>query len=306
MGLPARPTIEMNRWQEDWSVLADPSLRTEPFDDLKYIPLSPDDPQSYVSLGLDLRERFESLNAATFGVGGIPVQNYVLDREYIHADIRPNQNWQIFIQLQDDYAPGKSIITPVDRDPLDLAQGFIAYTGDLAGGEVKVRVGRQEMAFDLQRFVSIRDGPNVRQAYDAAWFDWEKDPWRIISFWSEPVIYVPQGVFNDYSNGQFQFGGFRVERRDVRTGTPQCLLCALRSRQFAFSLCQRPRTARHLRCALCRRLRRMGLGPRVNGPDRKRRRQNGPRLGAGNTGRLHIRRCKLAPPSGASGRRGVG
>jgi len=35
MGLPARPTIGMNRWQEDWSVLADPSLRTEPFDHLK-------------------------------------------------------------------------------------------------------------------------------------------------------------------------------------------------------------------------------------------------------------------------------
>ena len=218
MGLPARPTIGMNRWQEDWSVLADPSLRTEPFDNLKYIPLSPDDPKSYVSFGLDLRERFESLNAATFGVGGIPVQNYVLDREYIHADIRPNQNWQIFIQLQDDYAPGKSIITPVDRDPLDLAQGFVTYSGDLADGEVKVRVGRQEMAFDLQRFVSIRDGPNVRQAYDAAWLDWEKDPWRIISFWSEPVVYIPQGVFNDYSNGHFQYGGFRVERRDVGPG----------------------------------------------------------------------------------------
>ena len=96
MGLPARPTIGMNRWQEDWSVLADPRLRTEPFDNLKYIPLSPDDPQSYVSLGLSLRERFETLNAASFGVGGLPVQNYVLDREYIHADIRPNQNWQIF------------------------------------------------------------------------------------------------------------------------------------------------------------------------------------------------------------------
>ena len=96
MGLPARPTIGMNRWQEDWSVLSDPSLRTEPVDYLKYIPLSPDDPKTYVSFGLDLRERFESLKAATFGVGGIPAQNYLLDREYIHADIRPNQNWQIF------------------------------------------------------------------------------------------------------------------------------------------------------------------------------------------------------------------
>ncbi len=218
MGLPARPTIGMDRYREDWSVLADPSLRTEPFDNLKYIPLSPDDPKSYVSLGLDLRERFESLNAATFGVGGIPVQNYVLDRELIHADIRPNQNWQIFIQLEDVYAPGKSIITSVDRDPLDLAQGFVAYTAGLADGEVKARIGRQEMAFDLQRFVSIRDGPNVRQAFDAAWLDWEKDPWRFISFWSHPVIYIDQGVFNDYSNGHFQFGGFRVERRNVGPG----------------------------------------------------------------------------------------
>jgi hypothetical protein len=218
MGLPARPTTGMNRWQEDWSVLADPSLRTQPFDNLKYIPLSADDPKSYVSFGLDMRERFESLNASTFGVGGIPVQNYVLDRRYIHADFRPNQNWQIFVQLQDDYPPGKFIITPADRDPLDLAQGFVTYTGNLADGEVKARIGRQEMAFDLQRFVSIRDGPNVRQAYDAAWFDWEKDPWRVISFWSHPVIYINHGVFNDYSNGQFQYGGFRIERRDVGPG----------------------------------------------------------------------------------------
>src|ERR1700758_620936 len=215
MGLPARPTIGMNRWQEDWSVLADPSLRTEPFDDLKYIPLSPDDPKSYVSFGIDLRERFESLNAATFGVGGIPVQNYVLDREYIHADIRPNRNWQIFIQLQNDYAPGKSIITPADRDPLDLAQGFVTYTGDLADGEVKARIGRQEMAFDLQRFVSIRDGPNVRQAYDAAWLDWEQQRWRFIGFWSMPVQYRNEHFFDDFSSEHFQYGGARIERQDV-------------------------------------------------------------------------------------------
>jgi hypothetical protein len=42
-----RPKIGLNRWQEDWSVLADPALRTEPLDDLKYIPLSSGDPNSY-------------------------------------------------------------------------------------------------------------------------------------------------------------------------------------------------------------------------------------------------------------------
>src|SRR3984957_10847850 len=33
---PARPAILFNRWQEDWSVLANPDVPKEPFDNLKY------------------------------------------------------------------------------------------------------------------------------------------------------------------------------------------------------------------------------------------------------------------------------
>src|SRR5471032_2430536 len=62
-----RPAIKSNRWQEDWSPLADEALKTEPFDSLKYISLSDTDPQRYASLGLTLRERFESNDASGFG-----------------------------------------------------------------------------------------------------------------------------------------------------------------------------------------------------------------------------------------------
>ena len=56
----ARPKINsFYRWLEDWSALADPNLRTQPLDRLKYIPLPFDDPKSYLSLGLTVRERFE-------------------------------------------------------------------------------------------------------------------------------------------------------------------------------------------------------------------------------------------------------
>src|SRR5262249_8129315 len=103
-------------------------------------------------------------------------------------------------------------------NPLDLRQAFVAYHDEFAGGEFKIRVGRQEMAFDLQRFVSIRDGPNVRQAYDAAWADWERAPWRLIAFWSRPVQYRHQHPFDDFSDWDFQYGGFRVERNDVGPG----------------------------------------------------------------------------------------
>ena len=76
-------------------------------------------------------------------------------------DVHPDKHWQVFVELEDVRAFWKKIITPVDENPLDLRQAFVAYTGGLGEGELKVRIGRQQMAFDLQRFVSIRDGPNV-------------------------------------------------------------------------------------------------------------------------------------------------
>jgi hypothetical protein len=202
-----------NRWQEDWSVLADPRVPHEAFDDLKYIPLSPDDPKTYLSLGADLRERFEANDAAGFGTGRNRSADYVISRLEAHADLRIASQVQVFVQLQSDFAPGKSMMTPVDRDRLDLEQAFITVTEPVGDGTLKVRLGRQQFAFDLQRFVSVRDGPNVRQSYDAAWADYENGPWRLIGFYSQPVQNRDLRAFDDYSSGRLTYGGVRVERK---------------------------------------------------------------------------------------------
>ena len=214
-----RPKVNLfYRWLEDWSALADPNLRTQPLDRLKYIPLPFDDPKSYVSLGLTVRERFELNDAALFGISGNKGDSYLLDRLQWHLDVRPNAHWQIFAELEDVRAPGKAVVTPVDENPLDLRLAFIAYVDSFWGGTLKARVGRQEMAFDLQRFVSVRDGPNVRQAYDAAWLDWEQREWRFIGFWSMPVQYRHEHFFDDFSSEHFQYGGVRAERKNVGPG----------------------------------------------------------------------------------------
>lgn len=77
---PKRPSIESNRREEDWSVLADPALKKEPLDWLKYLPLSADDPGTYISFGATLRERFESNHTPAFGIGGTVSDDYVLQR----------------------------------------------------------------------------------------------------------------------------------------------------------------------------------------------------------------------------------
>jgi len=209
---PVRPIPAMNRWQEDWSSLADPSLRTEPGDGWKYHPLAPLLPDGWLSLGLTLRERYEQNDAVNFGVNGAPREAYLLQRLQVHADLHLDSHWRLFTQLEDARAWAKDPVTPVDQNPLDLRLAFAEYVQHTAAGTLKARVGRQDFAFDLQRFVSSRDGPNVRQSFDAVWADWETADWRFIAFVSEPVQYLDSKPFDDHSNSAFRFHTVRVER----------------------------------------------------------------------------------------------
>ena len=206
----------MNRWQEDWSVLADPALRTAPLDALKYIPLSSEDPKTYLSLGGGLRERFETNNAPGFNTRPGQADSYVISRLEAHADLHAGPI-QVFVQLQSDFAPGKKIKSMVDSNRLDLEQGFIALTERIGDGTLKLRLGRQQFAFDLQRFVSVRDGPNVRQSYDAAWADYEIGPWRLIGYYTRPVVDRDDHPFDDASSNHNLFYGVRVERHVLGT-----------------------------------------------------------------------------------------
>lgn len=208
------PKILFNRWQEDWSVLSDSTLRAqEPFGSLKYIPLSPKDPFFYLSFGVNIRERYEGNSAQLFGTAHNDTMNYVISRTELHADFRLGKHVQLFTQMQSDFAPGKSKIAAVDQNRADLEQAFVVVTEKAGPGVLKARVGRQQFAFDLQRFVSVRDGPNVRQSYDAAWLDYETGPWRTIGFYSHPVQNQDKSAFDDYSNTRLTLGGFRVERK---------------------------------------------------------------------------------------------
>ncbi|RQV14235.1 alginate export family protein [Burkholderia cenocepacia] len=212
-----RPTVLFNRWQEDWSVLASPCVPHEPLDGLKYIPLG-HDPQSYLSLGVNLRERLETNDAPLFGIGAAQSDTYVIQRVEVHADAHLGPHWQFFAQLQDARAFGKNTVSPVDKNPLDLEQAFATYTGALGGGTVKFRVGRQEMAFDLQRFIAARDGPNVRLAFDAVWADYEYGKWRFIGYATQPVQNRDASDFDDESNRDLTFSGVRFERQSVGPG----------------------------------------------------------------------------------------
>ena len=213
----SRPTIAFYRWQEDWSVLSNPSISRQPGDAFKYILLSDNDPKRYLSFGLTVRERYVSVDPSLFGVNGGHRLDYFLHRLELHADAHLTDGTRVFIQLENALAPGLKRPSPVDANRLDLRLLFVDTQADIGDGLFKLRVGRQEMAFDLQRFISVRDGPNVRQAYDAVWADFERGGWRFSGFASQPVQYRNRSDFDDYSNRHLTFAGLRVQRQVTPT-----------------------------------------------------------------------------------------
>jgi len=210
---PTRPVVSFYRWQEDWSALANPNVNPESGDALKYIPLSSVDSKRYLSFGATLRERYEDNNAPMFGTAGNKANGYLLHRLELHADAHVTDDTRIFAQIENTLAPGLNTPNPAQVNKLDLRLLFADTQGTLGDGTYKLRIGRQEIAFDLQRFVSVRDGPNVRQAYDAIWADYEIRPWRFTAFDSHPVQYQNHTDFDDASNTHLTYGGGRIQRQ---------------------------------------------------------------------------------------------
>ncbi|HET6266916.1 MAG TPA: alginate export family protein, partial [Acidobacteriota bacterium] len=82
---PVRPAYQTYRYDEDWSVLRDKNLRTDPFDPLKYIPLK-ESSGWYLSLGGETRWRYEQFQNPGFGSQPQDGNGYVLGRNLFDTD----------------------------------------------------------------------------------------------------------------------------------------------------------------------------------------------------------------------------
>ncbi|HJW45514.1 MAG TPA: alginate export family protein [Lysobacter sp.] len=164
-------------------------------------------------MGIDWRGRLEATDAPAFGTHGqTGTDGAFLQRLQVHADIALTERWTVHGALEDVRTFGKQHPTPTDRNPTDLRTVWIAYTRPWHDGTIKLQVGRQELAYGQQRFLSVRDAPNVRQAFDAAWLRVARGAWTVDAFVGRPVQYSADEPFDDESGPDARFHLFRVER----------------------------------------------------------------------------------------------
>ncbi|MHC5109116.1 MAG: alginate export family protein [Planctomycetota bacterium] len=175
------------RYDEDFSYLdGEPGTYVEDFwDPIKNIRIGED---WRLSLGGEFRFRLESLTNPAFDNNRRTQDTYQLYRYLLHADLKYKDVFRVFVQgivaheEDHDYAD-----RPIDRNITDLHQLFMDIKPFGSGTPLMFRVGRQELQYGAQRFISPLDWANTRRRFDAVKAVWKAESWQFDAFYAKPI-----------------------------------------------------------------------------------------------------------------------
>jgi hypothetical protein len=220
------------RQLEDYSYLEDPAARSgywwEP---LKYIPLWPVDSAPFVSLGGEVRARYEWIDNTDFGSGPQDTGGYLLTR-YIPfvsltaPDMPGGSKLRVFGQFLGAFSHGDARGPgPLDEDNFDILQAFGELTIPLGDGNLTLQGGRQSISFGTERLLGTRYGPNIPLSFDGGLVHWNDERWAAHAFYLRPVRIDPDPL-NNVSSADQQIWGLYATRQlgDLLPGLPNTAL----------------------------------------------------------------------------------
>ncbi|MBC7880082.1 MAG: alginate export family protein [Anaerolineae bacterium] len=193
---PAKPTplpaYRPLRYDEDYRYLrTNTNTRAKDlWDPLKYIPLN-ESGSNYLSIGADVRERYESFNNPFFGLRGVANDNYLYHRFMLHGDLHLGDNFRVFLQFNNTLVTSRQLrVTGIDQNPFDISQAFFDVKIDLnnPGDSLIFRTGRQEISLGAGRFIFVRDPTNTRLSFDGLRTILNIGQTRVDAFLVRPIL----------------------------------------------------------------------------------------------------------------------
>lgn len=203
------PVLTTERYNEDWSDLADPTAQTghwtEPF---KYIPLGSSD-NNYLTTGIELRLRSEAYKD-NWSNEAAPNDGYLWLRAMPYADLHVGQV-RAFVQPIIAYAVGvQPEAGPVDQTRADVLQAFADVAFDLNDETtLRLRAGREMVGLGTERLIGTRYGPNVPLAFDGARAILHRKALTVNAFYLRPVE-PGTGSFDDRTSSNRALWGVYV------------------------------------------------------------------------------------------------
>jgi hypothetical protein len=205
------PSFKPLRYDEDYHRLKDDTSSTW-YKKMKFVKLS-NEGNSYLSIGGEVRYQYFHITNEDWGDAPKDKDGYLLSRFLVHTDLHAGNNFRLFAQLQGSMANGKlSGTSPVDENPLDLHQAFVAVKTN--SGNAIIRFGRQELSYGSQRLISVRELPNNRQAFDGVKTIFSFGQYKFDAFYSRYVT-ARKGIFDDLSNKDINLWGAYLVRNKL-------------------------------------------------------------------------------------------
>jgi hypothetical protein len=197
------PQYKLVRYLEDYPHLTH-GRGDDLFDPIKHVPLGA---VGYLSFGGQTRLQYELLEGLT-RPDVVPRDSVMLVRNLVHADVHLALGLRVFTQLGSHLALGDPARTrPPDADSLDIQQVFLESRAELGDTVFVARAGRQEMPLGrTARWVSLRDGMNVRQTFDLVRLTSSGRSWSNETFLGA-LPALERGAFDDGPDLQSRFWG---------------------------------------------------------------------------------------------------
>lgn len=208
------PPFKQLRYDEDYASLKQDSSPNW-YKKTKFDPLSKNG-NTYLSFGGDLRHQYQWFKNENWGESPKDNDGFILTRTLAHADFHAGRHFRTFVQLQSSFANGRvSAPSPVEENQLDLHQAFADVAFALHHEQtVTFRIGRQELLYGSQRLVSVREGPNNRQSFDAARMLYTRPGWKADVFYAN-YVQSKQQIFDDGFRNNIRFWGAYVAKKNI-------------------------------------------------------------------------------------------
>lgn len=198
------PAYRILRFTEDYSYLREAGRQRDWLDSIKYMPFRTEEPDWYLTLGGEVRERFEQIRADNFGLGGRD-DSYWMQRLTLLVDLHLGLRVRFFAEGLSAVVAGQSEpAPPVSQDPLDLQFAFADVIPYLTEGErLTLRAGRFGMSFGAGRLVATRAAPNVPFKFDGLEAIYARPPWHATAFVTRPVVEHTDRISTDDHHTEF-------------------------------------------------------------------------------------------------------
>lgn len=160
------PAYSLARWSEDYSYLRD-APAGDFWDPIKFIPIGD---EAYLTIGGQVRERYEYFSDLNFGSGTQDHNGYYLTRLQLSGDLHLNNALRFYVEGRSAMIDGRSGgPRGSDADEIDLDQAFVDLKLPLFTGEKDsstIRFGRQYLIYGAQRLISPSDWGNARRTFE--------------------------------------------------------------------------------------------------------------------------------------------